>query len=83
LPGDVLSIEGLERIARMPNIVVVEFGLLNQNEPVARIELIGFTLSKCANANGTASGACLRKHFSQDSSSYTFTLVRGLNVQVI
>jgi hypothetical protein len=54
--------EGLERIAGMPNMVVVDFGLLSQNDPVPRAELIGFALSRCAYTTrtvGCTSGAVI------------------------
>jgi len=67
----------------MSNIVVVEFSLLEQDEPVPFVEPIRAALPKCADIHWAGKPICLGENFRQHDGAHTLPLVAGLDVEVI
>jgi len=77
------AMDGLRRMGGMANIVVVEFSLLEQDEPVSFVEPIRVTLPKCADMHRAGKPICLGEDFRQHDGAHTLTLVAGSDVEVI
>ena len=67
----------------MANIVVVEFSLLEQDEPVPFVEPIRVTLPKCADIHRAGKPICLGEDFRQHDGAHTLPLMAWLDVEMI